>query len=84
MLVNFLYLFQTLKMPYCSNKPVPTPGHLLPRPKLPGAAESKKQEENSLKRKIIDSFPDSGNTLSFLELVLIVRGKPGIKILNQP
>ena len=55
-------------MPYCSNKPVPTPGHLLPRPKLPGAAESKKQEENSLKRKIIDSFPDSGNALSFLEL----------------
>ena len=48
-------------MPYCSNKPVPTPGHLLPRPKIPGSAASKKEEETSLKRKIFDSISDTGD-----------------------
>ena len=48
-------------MPYCSNKPVPTPGHLLPRPKIPGPAASRKEEETSLKRKIFDSLPDAGD-----------------------
>ncbi|KAJ7380236.1 Cyclin-Dependent Kinase 7 [Desmophyllum pertusum] len=52
---------QALKMPYCSNKPVPTPGHLLPRPKIPGPAASQKEEETSLKRKIFDSMPDAGS-----------------------
>ena len=48
-------------MPYCSNKPVPTPGHLLPRPKIPGPAASMKEEENSLKRKTFDSISDAGD-----------------------
>ena len=52
---------QALKMPYCSNKPVPTPGHLLPRPKISAPAGSKKEEENSLKRKMVDSMADSGD-----------------------
>ena len=50
-------------MPYCSNKPVPTPGHLLPRPKHPDAAANKKEEEISLKRKIFDSLPDAGDEI---------------------
>ena len=57
----FHFFFQALKMPYCSNKPVPTPGHLLPRPNMPGPAASKKEEETSLKRKIFDSMPDAGD-----------------------
>lgn len=48
-------------MQYCSNKPVPTPGHLLPRPKISAPAGSKKEEENSLKRKMVDSMADSGD-----------------------
>ena len=48
-------------MPYFSNKPEPTPGHLLPCPKIPGAAESRKAGENSLKRKILDTMSDIGN-----------------------
>lgn len=48
-------------MPYCSNKPVPTPGHLLPRPKIQGPAASMKEEENSLKRKTFDSISDAGD-----------------------
>lgn len=48
-------------MPYCCNKPVPTPGHLLPRPKIPGPAASKHEEENSLKRKMLDSMADAGD-----------------------
>ena len=48
-------------MPYCSNKPVPTPGHLLPRPKISALGASKKEEENSLKRKMLDSMADSGD-----------------------
>lgn len=48
-------------MPYCSNKPVPTPGHLLPRPKIPGSEASMKEEETSLKRKIFDSVSDTGD-----------------------
>jgi len=55
------FYFQALKMPYCSNKPVPTPGHLLPRPKIPGPAASMKEEETSLKRKIFDSVSDTGD-----------------------
>ena len=55
------FYFQALKMPYCSNKPVPTPGHLLPRPKISGPAASTKEQETSLKRKIFDSISDTGD-----------------------
>lgn len=59
-------------MPYFSNKPVPTPGHLLPRPKIPGPAASKKEEETSLKRKIFDSLPDGGDdNVSFMYIWLL-------------
>lgn len=47
-------------MPYFPNKPIPTPGNLLPRPKIAVPAASKKAEETSLKRKIVDSLPDAG------------------------
>ena len=55
------FYFQALKMPYCSNKPVPTPGHLLPRPKISGPAANTKEQETSLKRKIFDSISDTGD-----------------------
>lgn len=55
------FYFQALKMPYCSNKPVPTPGHLLPRPKISGPAASMKEQETSLKRKMFDSISDTGD-----------------------
>ncbi|EDO33152.1 predicted protein [Nematostella vectensis] len=42
---------QALNMPYFSNKPAPTPPHLLPRPKSSGKV-TKKEEEKSLKRKL--------------------------------
>ncbi|XP_074633616.1 cyclin-dependent kinase 7-like isoform X1 [Acropora palmata] len=53
---------QALKMPYFSNKPIPTPGNLLPRPKIAVPAASKKAEETSLKRKIVDSLPATAST----------------------
>ena len=59
-------------MPYFSNKPVPTPGHLLPRPKVPGPAASKKEEETSLKRKIFDSLPDAGDGNIQFSVVFVV------------
>ena len=61
-LINVRFVFlQALKMPYFSNKPVPTPGHLLPRPKISAPAATKKAEETSLKRKMFDSLPDAGD-----------------------
>lgn len=60
-------------MPYFSNKPAPTPGHLLPRPKTPCPDANKKEEEASLKRKIFDSFPDSGDGSMQLRVDLTLR-----------
>lgn len=51
---------QALKMPYFSNKPAPTPSHLLPRPRA--GSTLTKEEERSLKRKIDNPADlESGN-----------------------
>ncbi len=52
--VIVIYL-QALQMPYFSNKPPPTPGHLLPRPGAAAPVLKEPELKPSLKRKLNDS-----------------------------
>ncbi len=58
---------QALKMSYFSNKPAPTPGHLLPRPGTNASVLKEPDLKPSLKRKLEPS--DSGKM--FLCSVLV-------------
>lgn len=57
-----LYHFKALKMPYFSNKPAPTPNHLLP---LPGTNPNVAREPDlkiGLKRKIVEAAGPTGES----------------------
>ena len=57
-------LLQALQMAYFSNKPAPSPGHLLPRPGFNAAVIKEPELRPNLKRKLKDS--ESGIYIIYL------------------
>ena len=53
--LTYNFLFQALKMSYVSNKPYPTPGHLLPMPNTLVDVIKEPNVKLGQKRKLMDS-----------------------------
>jgi len=60
---------QALKMNYFSNKPAPTPGHLLPKLSKPADVNREADLKPTLKRKLKDTESASGNATPVKKLV---------------